>query len=146
VRAAGYLGSLDPQWRPWRLGATLFAFCGLLALAIAAIGLYSVIAYMVLHCRQEIGIRVALGTEGHDIGGLVVKPALSLAIIGIAIGLGLALVGAPRLQPLLHETSAHNGVVLITVAVTLVSGALAAGIAPARRASRVPPTQALRDS
>jgi predicted permease len=146
VRAAGYLDSLDPQWRPWRLGATLFAFCGLLALAIAAIGLYSVIAYMVLHRRQEIGIRVALGAERHDIVGLVVKQALSLAITGIAIGLGLALVGAPRLQPLLYETSARDGVVLIIVAFTLVNAALAAGIAPALRASRVPPTQALRDS
>jgi predicted permease len=145
VATATYIDRLDPQWRPWKLGALLFAFCGVLALVIAAIGLYSVIAYLVLHRTHEIGVRMALGAERRAIVVMIVRQTLLLAGTGVIIGLALAIVGAPYLEPLLYDTAARDVTVLAIVAVTLVNAALAAGIGPALRASRVPPTQALRD-
>jgi predicted permease len=146
VATRTYVDRLDPQWRPWKLGALLFAFCGILALVIAAIGLYSVIAYMVLHRRHEIGVRMALGAERRDIVTLIVRQTLLLAACGIAIGLGIAVLAAPLLEPLLYETAPRDAVVLAIVALTLMHAALAAGVGPALRASRVPPTQVLRDA
>jgi predicted permease len=144
VRAAAYREFLDPQWRPWKLGATLFVLCGLLALVIAAIGLYSVIAYLVQQRTHEIGVRMALGAERRDIVRMVVRQTMLLAGYGIALGLGVALVAAPYLEPLLFETAGRDVQVLSVVAVTLAHAALAAGIGPALRASRVQPTEALR--
>jgi predicted permease len=146
VATATYIDRLDPQYRPWKLGALLFAFCGVLALLIAAIGLYSVIAYLVLHRTHEIGVRMALGAERRSIVAMIVRQTLLLASTGVAIGLAIAMVGAPYLEPLLYETAARDVTVLAIVAVTLVHAALAAGIGPALRASRVPPTEALRES
>jgi predicted permease len=137
---------LQPQRRPWRLGAVLFALCGALALAIAVIGLYSVIAYLVLHRRHEIGVRMALGAESHDVIAIVLRQALTLAGIGLAVGAVAALIVAPYLEPLLFETPARDAAVFAAAAAVLSVAALAAGIVPAWRASRVAPTEALRSA
>jgi predicted permease len=137
---------LEPQRRPWKLGATLFALCGVLALVIAALGLYSVIAYLVLHRRHEIGVRMALGARRNDVMRLVLRQSLVLTGVGVAIGVVAALLAAPHLEPLLFETSAVDPAVFAIVAATLVAAAVAAGMLPAWRASRVEPTEALRDS
>jgi predicted permease len=141
-----YADILQPQRRPWTLGASLFVICGVLALLIAVIGLYSVIAYLVLHRRHEIGVRMALGAERGDIVGMVLRQALILAGIGVAIGSVVAFLAAPALQPLLFETAARDYAIFAGVALTLGIAALLAGTVPALRASRVAPTQALRDS
>jgi predicted permease len=136
---------LEPQRRPWKLGAVLFVLCGGLALVIAAIGLYSVIAYLVLHRRHEIGVRMALGAERRSVVGMILRQVILLAGGGIAIGALVALLAAPHIEPLLFNTPARDLAVLAITACTLVLAALAAGIVPAWRASRVQPTEALRE-
>lgn len=137
---------LAPQKRAWKLGASLFLICGVLALLIAAIGLYSVLAYLVQHRTHEIGVRMALGAERGDILRSIVVRALAIAGIGIVIGLAIAFYTSPALQPLLFDTDARDGLVLAVVAMTLALAACAAGIIPALRASRVEPREALRES
>jgi predicted permease len=136
---------LEPQRRPWKLGAVLFALCGALALSIAVVGLYGVIAYLVVHRRHEIGVRMALGAERGDVVRMVLRQALMLAGIGVLIGVGVALVAAPYLEPLLFETPARDGIVLGATAAILAAAAIVAGTVPAWRASHVTPTEALRE-
>jgi hypothetical protein len=146
VHPRSFAEYLAPQRRPWTLGATLFVICGILALLIAVIGLYSVIAYLVLHRTHEIGVRMALGAERGNIVALILRHSLVLATTGVALGSVIAFLAAPALQPLLFETEARDYAVLGIVAATLAAAAVAAGVLPALRASRVAPTQALRDS
>jgi putative ABC transport system permease protein len=135
---------LDPQVRPWRLGATMFVIFGLLALLIAGIGLYSVIAYAVVQRRLEFGIRAALGARAGELVTLVLRQAVVLALAGLAIGITLALVAGRSLAPLLFDTSPHDPAIFAGVTVTLLAVALLAGLLPAARARRVNPADALR--
>jgi len=136
--------SLDPQIRPWRLGATMFGLFGTLALLVAAIGLYSVIAYLVTQRTRELGVRIALGAQVANIVGLVVRHGVGLAAAGIAIGIVLALTAARWVEPLLFDTPARNPGVFMFVTIVLLAVAFVASIVPAWRASRVDPIEALR--
>ena len=133
-----------PNMRSWRLGATMFVAFGLLALVLAAVGLYSVIAYNVQQRTHEMGVRIALGAQSKDVAGLVLSDGLKVAGVGIAIGLGLALWATKWVKPLLYEVSPTEPAIYVVVAVTLVSVAAAASWVPARRATRVDPNVALR--
>ncbi|NOT07998.1 MAG: ABC transporter permease [Gemmatimonadales bacterium] len=135
---------LDPQIRPWKLGATMFVLCGVLALLVAAIGLYSVISYLVAQRTHELGVRIALGARSGDIVGLVVRDGMTMAAAGAALGIGLALLGGKWLQPLLFETSAKDPLVLGGVGAGLLAVAFVASVLPALRAKRVSPMAALR--
>jgi putative ABC transport system permease protein len=136
--------SLDPQIRPWRLGATMFGLFGGLAVLVAAIGLYSVISYLVMQRRHELGVRIALGARPTDIIGLVVRYGVGLAVVGVIIGCVLAFNASRWIEPLLFDTSARNPVVYAGVTVLLLVVALVASVVPAWRASRVDPIEALR--
>ena len=136
--------SLDPQIRPWRLGATMFGLFGALALLVAAIGLYSVISYLVTQRRHELGVRIALGAQMGNIVGMVVRYGVGLAVVGIVIGMVLALNASRLIEPLLFETSPRNPLVFMLVAAVLLVVALVASVIPAWRASRVDPIEALR--
>ncbi|HVX40326.1 MAG TPA: FtsX-like permease family protein, partial [Gemmatimonadaceae bacterium] len=135
---------IAPEIRSWKMGATMFAIFGLLALVIAAIGLYSVIAYNVAQRTHEMGVRVALGAQARNVVGLVVGEGLAIVIPGVLLGAGLALVASRWLQPLLFQTSAKDPPVMIAVVVTLVVVAAIASWIPALRAARVDPSEALR--
>ena len=135
---------LDPQIQPWRLGASLFASFGLLALVIAAVGLYSVLAYEAARRRPEFGVRMALGAHGADIIRLVLSQGAALTVTGVAVGLGVAALGARFLQPLLFETSAFDPVIYGSVVAVLLCAAIAASVPAALRARRVDPNSALR--
>jgi len=135
---------LDEATRSWRLGATMFAAFGSLALVLAAIGLYSVVAYDVAQRTHELGVRAALGARMADLARLVVREALELTVIGVAIGLGLALIAARWVAPLLFQESPRDPWVFGLVAVVLLAVAALASFMPAQRAARADPMRALR--
>jgi putative ABC transport system permease protein len=136
---------VDRQRRSWRLGATMFAAFGLLALVVAGVGLYGVIAYDVTQRLHEIGVRVALGAQSREVVRLVVARAVAFAAIGMSTGLVVVLVSARWVQPLLFHESARDPVVLLGVGATLGVVALLASAAPAVRAARADPCLALRN-
>jgi len=139
ARVRPYEDLLDPQIRPWRLGATLFSALGALALTIAAIGLFAVVSYLVTQRLREIGIRLALGGTVRGVVGLVVSGAVRLVGIGAVIGTVAAFALAPLVQSLLFETSVHDIDVLASICAVLTIVAIAAAALPAWRAARVNP-------
>jgi predicted permease len=139
-----YQDLIDPQIRPWRLGATLFSIFGGLALTMAAIGLYGVLAYMVAQRRKEIGIRMALGASSGRVVRGIVGEGLAIALMGLGIG-GLVILAMGRwFEPLLFGVTPRDPAVLTTVALTLTIVAVLASVIPALRATRVDPNFALR--
>jgi len=130
--------------RSWKLGATMFTVFGALALVLAAIGLYSVIAYNVTQRTHEMGVRVALGAQARDVIRLIVREGLTIVLPGIVLGGAIALFAGKWVAPLLFEVSPKDPSVLVSVVVTLVIVAVVASWVPATRASRVDPNEALR--
>lgn len=135
---------LAPQVRPWRLGAELFSALGILALCIAAVGVYGLLSYTFSQRAHEMGVRTALGARQGDLVRMVLAEALAVVGIGILMGAVLAVVSARFVASLLYDVSARDPVVLGAGAVILLlSGALASAL-PAMRASRVDPIVTLR--
>jgi predicted permease len=132
------------QMQSWKLGATMFAAFGVLALALAAIGLYSVIAYNVVQRTHEMGVRVALGAQVRDVVLLVVRDGLKLGVVGLVIGAAIARGAAHWVEPLLYKESPSDPVVFGSVTAVLLAVAIAASWVPAQRAARVDPQVALR--
>ncbi|HEY4304279.1 MAG TPA: ABC transporter permease [Gemmatimonadaceae bacterium] len=135
---------MEFQTRSWRLGATMFAVFGGLALVLAAIGLYSVIAYNVTQRMHEMGVRVALGAQARDVIHLIVREGLAIVLPGIALGVIVALVASRWIAPLLFNVSPKDPAVVSAVLATLITVAVAASWIPATRAARVDPNEALR--
>jgi ABC-type antimicrobial peptide transport system permease subunit len=129
---------------PRRLTTELLGFFSALALTLAGLGLYGVIAYSVVQRTQEIGIRMAVGARGSDVLALVVTGALRLVIVGIVLGLAAALALTRVLRTLLFGVTAHDPLTFAGNAALLVCIAAIACILPARRATRVNPIIALR--
>jgi predicted permease len=135
---------LDGEMRPLRLGTVAFSLSAAIALIVAALGLYSIMAHAVAWRRHEIGVRLALGSSRRSIAGLVVIRGTLLATIGMLAGLIVAL-GAKRwVEPQLFNTSATDPFVFGAVVLVLEATALVAGLVPARRAVSVSPMEALR--
>jgi predicted permease len=132
------------ETKSWRLGAIMFTIFGALALTLAAIGLYSVIAYTVVQRTHEMGVRVALGAQARDVISLILREGLKVVIPGVALGAIIALFAGKWIAPLLFDVSPKDPPVLVTVVVTLIAVAVAASWIPALRASRVDPNEALR--
>ncbi|MHB8412404.1 MAG: ABC transporter permease [Candidatus Acidiferrales bacterium] len=127
-----------------RLVARLASFFGLLALVLACIGLYGLLSYEVSRRTREIGIRMALGAQQRDILRLVIGQGIVLAIVGAALGVGVALGVTRYLSSMLYDVHANDPVTIASVAILLLLVALAACYIPARRATRVDPMVALR--
>ena len=144
VNARPYASVIDPQTHSWRLGATLFSAFGGLALVMASIGLYGVLAYMVARRSREMGIRMALGAQPGNVVALVVREGLWFAAIGLAAGGAAALAAGSWVKPLLFETDPWDPTVLGGVALTLALVAVLASLLPALRATRADPNLALR--
>ncbi|MEO7997454.1 MAG: ADOP family duplicated permease, partial [Gemmatimonadaceae bacterium] len=132
-----------PQLRPWRVGAKLFTAAGLLALLVAAIGVYSSIAYTISQRTREMGVRVALGASSANIVRLVVTEGVRVVAVGVLLGLMIALALGSLVASLLYETSPRDPVVLFVSVATLLIVAAAACSIPAWRAARVDPLRAL---
>ncbi|HEY4129382.1 MAG TPA: ABC transporter permease [Gemmatimonadaceae bacterium] len=135
---------VDAQRRSWTLGATMFVAFGALALVVAAVGLYGVIAYSVTQRMHELAVRSALGAQRADIVQLVVKQALSFAAAGVVVGEGVTLLVARWIEPLLFRESVRDPVVFIGVAGVVCLVSLVASTSPSLRAVRANPTDALR--
>ena len=127
-----------------RFSMTLMSIFAGLALILAALGIYGVIAYSVVQRTHEIGIRMALGAHPGDVLGLVIRQGMTLAGIGVVIGVAGALATTGFLASQLYGVKPADPVILTAVAVTLGIVALLACYIPARRAARVDPLVALR--
>ena len=129
-----------------RTPMALIAVFGAVALALAAVGIYGVLAFGVAQRVREFGIRHALGADSASIRSLVLAEGLRTAGVGIALGLVSALALTRFLQSLVFGVTLHDPVVFGAVCVVLLAVAAAACYIPARRATRVDPMVALRDS
>jgi predicted permease len=127
-----------------RLVARLSGFFALLALVLACVGLYGLLSYEVSRGTREIGIRMALGAQRGSVLKLVLRQGIVLAIVGAALGIGVALGVTRYLTSMLYDVHANDPLTMIAVAALLVLVALAACYVPARRAMRVDPMVALR--
>ena len=127
-----------------KLMAMLSGFFGLLAVLLATVGLYGVIAYLVASRRGEIGIRIALGAERKQVVGLIMREAGRLLAVGAVTGTLLALAATRGAASLLFGLQAHDPVTFAAAAAVLSLTAGTAALVPALRAARVDPMTALR--
>lgn len=130
-------------WAP-NMAATISLAFGVLALLLSAVGLYSVMAYIVSQRTREVGIRMALGARRADVLKLITREGMKLAVIGVVIGFVLSLALARVLSSVLIGVSAYDVTTFILVPLLLAVVAFVACLVPARRAARVNPLVALR--
>jgi ABC-type antimicrobial peptide transport system permease subunit len=135
---------LGVQLLPAKLGAIVLALVSVLALALAAIGLYGVVSYAVARRTREVGIRVALGAAPGGVAAMVMAGGLKLVGIGAAIGVLLSLALSGAVRGLLYGVPSIDGWTYTLVAFVLLAVSVAAAWFPARRASKLDPLQALR--
>jgi putative ABC transport system permease protein len=127
-----------------RLSTLLMALFAVLAVVLAAVGIYSVMAYSVSQRGYELGIRMALGAQPGDLRGMVVQQGMLFVVAGLLIGLFAAIALSRVLQGMLYEVSARDPAIFAAVPVLVALVALAANYLPARRASAADPLGALR--
>jgi len=128
-----------------RVGVALLTVFGLLALGLASIGLYGIMAYSVNQRKREIGLRMALGAAQASVMRLVLNQGMRLVSVGVGIGLVAALIVGQFLSRMLYGVNASDPLSIVGAAVVLLTSAFLACYLPARRASRVDPLVALRE-
>jgi len=138
------MDNIEPQLRSWRMGASMFTVFGLLALVVAALGLYSVLAFDVALRQSELGIRAALGAARSRLVSIVLRRAVTLVTVGVVLGSSVAFAAGRFVASLLYEVSPANPVVYSGVALTLILVAGIAGSVPAWRVARIDPRSALQ--
>jgi predicted permease len=127
-----------------KITARLTTIFGMLALALACLGLYGVMSYTVARRTGELGVRVALGASRSAVLWLVLRQSLVMASVGLAAGLLLSFMAGRALRSLLFGLSPYDPVTVVTAAAVLLAMSIASGLVPARRAARVDPIVALR--
>lgn len=135
---------LTPQLRAWRFGATTFVAFGMLALVLAALGMYSLVSYEVTQQEKELGVRLALGAPRSGLLLAVVGRGLHLASIGVGAGLLVVLSSSALVQSMMFEQSARDPVVIGAVGLGLLTVTIVASLVPAVRAMRTDPNHVLR--
>jgi putative ABC transport system permease protein len=133
----------DANWMYRALG-TLFGIFGLAALFLASVGLYGVMAFSVGRRTGEFGVRMALGARAGDVLRLVLSEGARQLIVGLVIGLGIAVVLARLLRTALFQVEPNDPVTFVIVVTALAAAGISACLIPARRATRVDPIEALR--
>jgi ABC-type antimicrobial peptide transport system permease subunit len=131
-------------WRPIRAYALTISSIGVIALILAAVGLYGVVAYGAEQRTREIGVRIALGAKRADVIRLTTRQGMRLVALGVAFGLAIAAMITPLLRGILFGATPFNVFVFIGAAALLVVVAAFASYLPARRAASTDPVVALR--
>jgi macrolide transport system ATP-binding/permease protein len=144
VKFQSFDAQIADRFNDDRMIARLTMLFGALALMLAAIGLYGVTAYTVARRTSEIGIRMALGAERGSVVAMVMRTAMMQTLLGLAIGIPVALVCVRFVKAQLYEITSADGTVMAGAIVTLALAACVAGLIPARRAASIDPMQALR--
>jgi predicted permease len=127
-----------------RFVLVLVGLFGMLALTLAAIGVYGVMTLLVSERTQEVGVRLALGAHPSHVMQMLIAQATRLTMIGVAVGVGLSLVLTPLMRTQLYQVQPRDPLTLMGVPAVLIAVALVAALVPARRAMRVDPVKALR--
>ncbi|HZI29555.1 MAG TPA: ADOP family duplicated permease [Gemmatimonadaceae bacterium] len=135
---------VDPKARSWRLGASVLTAFGALSLLLAAVGVYSVVSYVVASRTREIGVRAALGASPGDVMRTVIWRGMVASVAGVAAGSALALAMGTRIESLLFNTSGRDPVAFAVSTGAVIVVALLATVLPGIRAARVDPLIALR--
>jgi ABC-type antimicrobial peptide transport system permease subunit len=135
---------VDDSLHTDRFIARLAGVLGLLAMLLASIGLYGIMAYTVARRTRDIGIRMALGAQPSGLLWLVLRETLLLVVVGVAVGLPVAFAGTHLLKSMLFGLGLVDPVAIVVSAMSLAVVAALAGFLPARRAMRVDPMVALR--
>jgi hypothetical protein len=129
------------QPRFYLLLASMFA---VLALVLAAVGIYGVVSYVVGQRTREIGVRMALGAQGREVVGLVLWQGLWPALVGGGIGMAVSVAGASAIEKLLYEIASRDAATMAGVMILLLVVVVAACLVPAVRATRIAPVDALK--
>ena len=145
ANVATLYGKLEGQFRPWRMGASLFTVFALLALLVAAVGVYGVMAYLFSQRLHELGVRMALGARAADVVRLVLGAGVRVLGIGVALGVMGALAAGRFVQSLLYGVSARDPLTLVFAPLVLLVIGVAATLPAAWRATRVDPVAVLRE-
>lgn len=144
VKFQTFQQQIDDRFTEERLIARLTSLFGVLALLLAAIGLYGVTAYTVVRRTPEIGIRMALGAARGNVIAMVMRGAMLQAVVGLAIGIPVAIFCVRYVKSQLYEITSVNPQVMAGAILVLIATAAIAGLLPARRAASIDPVQALR--
>jgi predicted permease len=136
---------ISAAWFGPRLASLFLGVLGVIAMLLAGVGLYGVMAYSVSQRTREIGIRMALGADPKGVLRMVMRRGLLLAISGIAVGIAIALAAAPLIAPLLYHVRPADPVSIVGAALFLIVVAVLASLIPALRATRVDPILALHE-
>jgi len=136
---------LDASLAPRRFSADMVSGFAGLALLLASLGIYGLLAYMVGQRSREIGLRIALGARREDILKLILAKGFTLAGVGIIAGVAFAALGASAMASLLYGVRPHDPEVFLSVPLLLFTVAVIASYLPARRAAMVDPVAALRE-
>jgi predicted permease len=130
---------------PQRVAAALLGGCAVLALLLAAVGLYGVVAYAVSQRTREIGIRMALGAGRSAVVRMVLTASMKVVALGVVIGMALSFVAGRAVESFLGDVSSADPVALVAAPLVMIACALVASWLPARRAARIDPMRALRE-
>ncbi len=136
---------VDRSTSSQRIGVTMLGVCGVLALLLAAVGLYGVMSYVVSQSTRELGLRMALGASAGDVLRLVMSHGLALTTGGMVLGVTAALALTRQLGSLLFNVSPHDPLAFATALGVMTVAALVACFLPAWKATRTDPVRALRD-
>jgi predicted permease len=144
ISPAAMTDIVDEQLARPRFYLVVISLFAILAVVLAAVGIYGVVAYVVAQRTREIGVRMALGARQREVVALMLWQGLKPAAVGMALGLVTAVAAGRVLQGLLYEIQPHDPLTFVGVSATLLAIVLLACAIPARRASGVPPAEALR--
>jgi ABC-type antimicrobial peptide transport system permease subunit len=144
VQADIFQSKIRDGLMPERLMAMLSGVFGLMAALLGMLGLYGVISYIVTQRRNEIGIRIALGARTGQVIAMVMREATLLILVGVIVGIAMSLIAGRTAESLLFGVKSNDFVTLLTSAGFLALIGLIASVLPARRASKLDPTTALR--